>query len=44
MKLTGIMKAKIVIEKAPERFKKLPNLGMTIENRAVAITIIVRYR
>ncbi len=37
-----MMKARIVIEKAPERFKKLLNFGIIIENRTVPSTIIVR--
>jgi hypothetical protein len=39
--LTGTIKAKIVIEKAPDKLIKLPNLGITIESNPLSITITV---
>lgn len=36
------MKASIVIENAPDKFKKVLNLGITIEKITVPTTIIVR--
>ena len=41
LNITGRIKARIVIEKAPDKLRKLPNLGITIENNAVPITIKV---
>lgn len=38
--LTGIMKAKKVIENAPEKFKNSPNLGIIIENTPVNRTML----
>lgn len=41
--LTGIINAKNVIEKAPEKLRKRPNFGIIIENRPVNNTTILLY-
>jgi hypothetical protein len=38
-----MIKARNVIEKEPERFKKRPNLGTSIDNRPVLRTTTVLY-
>lgn len=44
LSLTGMIKARKVIEKAPMKLMKRPNRGTKIEKRAVHSTVTVRYK